>query len=369
MLKEVTRFYVLRVILWGLVLFPMCSSIYGGTPFEAHSRYFSKNITRSNNFSEVNPRFVNNGDQVLFLVFTGNPESPMPWDYVLTKSDRDGHIANYLSSHGVLDYAVLSNDGGILVLRAAPSIYSIDVKNTPYEAIRDWELWYINISNEEEVLVETSMGLPLSEGYRMLGLVDLPNNELGRIVSASPQKSTQLQAELVRNGDFWFFEFYHIQPHSRSKLIFESECWRSYSDVQWWPEITWIDDHRFITIGFNSFSDEDFPQSEGLFSIVTVNLLSGESEIIYSDYDLRPFPKFVLNSSATVLYFQKSTQDVTELWKLNLENRDAEMMYRVIGELGEVRLSSDESSLVFTQLFENNFDIIRLDMERGRIER
>ncbi len=353
-------------VLLAVFLIPFCSTAMGSTPFECSSKFQFKNITQSREYLEMNPRFVQNGNQVVFLVFTGNPEAPNPWDYVLTKSDLGGHAAYYLSSKGVLDYTVLSNENAILLLKAVPATQA---QNLPYEEIEDWELWYINLQTGKEVLLESSMGLPLSEGYKMLGLADLPHGRTGQIITTSPQNSKQLLIKRAQRNDFFFFNYFLLEKGGRQKQIFDTESWVSYSDLEWWPDIAWIDDISFLTLSFTSLPDEDFPQSDGLFSIVKVDLQDNSSTILYSDFTIRAFPKFALNSSGRDLYFQKSPEpDITELWRLNLINKDAEMIYRVQGDLGEVRISADESSLVFTQLWDNNCDIIRLDMQRDSLQ-
>lgn len=360
--------YLCRILVIGAFATVLSSLTFGSSPAGPNSKFHFKNITHSNDYFEINPRFVDNGNQVLFLVFTGDPESPNPWDYVLTKSDREGHTAYYLSTKGVLDYNVLANDTGVLVLKVVASIMAGEFGAEAYEDIKDWELWHLNFRDNQEVLLESSMGLPLSEGYKMLGLADLPKSKSGQIMSASPRKARRLIIQRERKDRLWFFKYFLFDENSNRQEVFETESWRSYSDMDWWPKLCWLDDNSFLTISFTSILDKDFSQSEGVFSIVKVDLTTKTSQILYSDFYLSPFPKFVLNSSATLLYFQKLQDEVTELWRLNLFNRNAEVIYRVKGHLGEVRLSLDESSLVFTQLFENNFDIIRLDMSRERIQ-
>ena len=348
-------------------LLTLVSSLNGA---EASSKFYFKNLTRTQDYIEVNPRFVNDGNYVLFLVFVGNPASPGPADYVLTKCDRDGHLIYYMSTRGVLDYNVLENESGVLVLKAVEDPETATAESsTPYEQQQAWELWYINFENDEEVLLEASMGLPLSEGYRMLGLTDLPDSNLGQIRSLSPHKTNQLLVKRDRVDDYWVFRYYRVTDDSEPDEVFRSESWVPLTDQEWWPTIRWLNESTFVTVSFNSALDEKFPQSQGLFSIVSVDLEHGTGEVLYSDFDIHPFPKVVLSPSGQNLYFQKSRNGFSEIWRLNLVSRSAEILYRVEGELGEVRISPDETSLVFTQHTEDNFDIIRLDVDSGHLRR
>jgi hypothetical protein len=129
--------------------------------------------------------------------------------------------------------------------------------------------------------------------------------------------------------------------------------------------VVWLDESSFITVRFQSIPDERFPQSEGLFSIVRVDLNEPSETHLFSDFALKPFPKIALHPSASTLYFHKvgKAYETTELWRLNLVTKLAEMIYSVEGDLGDVRFASDGSSLVFTQLIDHNFDIIRVDLE------
>ncbi len=71
------------------------------------------------------------------------------------------------------------------------------------------------------------------------------------------------------------------------------------------------------------------------------------------------------------LFFRKlENKDTTQLWRLNIITKEADLIYSVRGDLGEPRFSKNGSSMVFTLLSNNNSEIIRLDLERdntGRI--
>ncbi len=337
----------------------------------ANSRFYYKNLTHTAQHLEVNPRFIQNGEHVLFLVFTGDPQAPKPWDYVLTKADRDGQVAHYLSSRGVLDYTVLNDETGVLVLKAVfPEHRDEPLSTTPYEEIREWELWYISFESGEEVLVESSMGLPLAEGYRILGLADLPNTTTGTVRSRSPKGRQEVLLRRERADGYWVFRYYLArEPAAPPQRFFTTESWVPVKDSEWWPSVLWLDDDVLLTLAFNSSLADKFPQSRGVFSIVRLDLSARTGEILYSAEDIRPYPKFALSPSGRNLYFQKQSGGETELWRLNLLNRSAEMLYGVEGDLGEVRISRDERSLVFTQQTDDNFDIIRLDIDSGRLQR
>jgi hypothetical protein len=332
------------------------------TSMPVGSNMYFKNITHSDHQLEMNPRFIENGTKILFLIFTGNPESPKPWDYMLSSSDREGHSIYYITSQGVLDYNVLSDEFGVLVLKAITTAENWDID--AYEDIREWELWYLDLENRVNVLLESSKGLPLSEGYKILGLADLPNHQLAQFSTQSPRRTTRLLVQREEKEEKYFYKFY-VEKGVGRKVIFTTEAWQSYSHNEWWPAVVWLDESSFITVRFQSIPDERFPQSEGLFSIVRVDLNEPSETHLFSDFALKPFPKIALHPSASTLYFHKvgKAYETTELWRLNLVTKLAEMIYSVEGDLGDVRFASDGSSLVFTQLIDHNFDIIRVDLE------
>jgi hypothetical protein len=339
------------------------------TPRDSNSRIRLRNITRTDNLLEIKPRFAENGSSVLFLVFNGDYLSPKPWDYRLSKSDRDGHASHYLTSGGVLDYTVLPDEQGILVLKVNQSFITSKPDCDSYDEIQGWELWYFSLKGNERVLLESSKDLHISVGHYMLGLGILPELNSDEYLISSPQKTVQILIRREKRQDLSYFRFYDHNTVGGKEVLFETESWKSYSQTPWWPTMTWLDESKFITMNFESNEDFQFTQHEGLFSIVKVDLKSNSQEILFKDSSLSPFPRMVLDPSAANLYFQKfgEHKDVTELWSLNLETKVAEMIYKVKGELGEVRFSLDGLSLIFTQLLENNFDIIRLDLDTNRI--
>lgn len=358
-IKKITTFYVTLILLLGVWGHKLHSA-----PTDSNSPRPFKNITRSSHLLEVKPRFIENDKSVLYLVFCGDTLSPKPWDYRLSKSDRDGNSFFYLTQKGVLDYNVLPNEQGIIVLKVDPSSKFNNFENKFYEQIQDWELWYYNLQGGERVLLEESNCLPLSVGFSMLGLGAFPDLDSEEYLITSPQKTEQFVIQKERVQDANYFKYYQLGENDEEQAIFETEIWNSYSDLNWWPTIIWLNENTILTTKFSSEPETHFPQSKGWFSIVKINLKIKSQEILYEDHLLNPFPKFVLNPMATDLYFQRLSEDknITELWKINLLTKVREQIYEVNGELGEARFSLDGSSLVLTQLRQNNFDIIRLDL-------
>lgn len=352
----------------AIVLILGCKNVATAQEAQTPSPIFSsKNITQKIDGFAVNPRLVENGAEVLFLVFSGDPQSPKPWDYKLSKSDRDGNSAYFLTSSGVLDYTVNTNGSGVLVLMM---MNSCDTSVSSYEDIQAWELWYLDLQSEEKLLLESSSNLPLSDGYKILGLADLPNSSEGQMVSGSPQKTQKLLIQRNSAGFNFYFSFYRLDANQRRTEIFRTEAWQSYYDFEWWPSVVWLTERSFLTLRFQSLFNEVFPQSEGLFSIVKVDLISKAAVEIHSDFSIKPFPRLTLSPDGGFLVFQKfgSDKEITELWKLRLDDATFERIYAVRGELGEPRFAADGKSLVFTEVVGSHFDIIRLDLERSSIE-
>ena len=333
------------------------------------SNFHSKNLTYAIDQLALNPRFIENGREVLFLIFSGDPNSPKPWDYKLSRSDCDGQEAYFMTAGGVLDYNVLADEHGVLVLMALPSLQAEESHNDLYEEIRDWELWYLDLSSEEHSLLESARGLPLAEGYKILGLADLPNSTTGQITTASPRKTQRVLIKRQAVGFQDYFSYHLLGDPDPEVEALRTEAWHSYHDSEWWPDVVWLDESNLITLRFQSLLNEAFPQNEGLFSIVKIDLFSKSVTELHSDFLIKPFPRLALNPEASALFFQKfgKEDDITELWKLSLTDDAAEIVYSTHGDLGEARFASHGKSLVFTEVTDNHFDIIRLDLDRGRI--
>ncbi len=365
LLRQGCRVYVCLTLVFQ-------SPIYGqiaNTPTSQSPIFYSRNITHSIEQLAVNPRLIENGSQVLFLIFGGDPNYPKPWDYKLSRSDRDGNAAYVLTPSGVLDYNVLADEHGVLILMAIPALQASTEGDDSYEEIKDWELWHLDLESEEKQLLESSNSLPLSEGYKILGIADLPPTAADKIVSSSPDKTHTILVQRQPSGPTQYFSFFRVDGSGKQVEIFRTESWQSYHDAEWWPDIVWLNDSSLLTIRFQSLFDESFPQSEGLFSIVEIDLISGAARDLYSDFSIKPFPRMALNPDGSALFFQKFGNDSTsELWKLNLADDTTEMVYSVSGELGDSRFSADGNSLVFTEVTNEHFDIIRLDLERNSIE-
>jgi hypothetical protein len=203
-----------------------------------------------------------------------------------------------------------------------------------------------------------------------LGLANLPNGDKGQLISNSPQKTNKISIQRKPNGFDFHFYYSRFDEDGNQHNVFQTEAWQSYHDSEWWPDIVWLNESRFLTLRFQSLFNEAFPQSEGLFSIVEIDFISGAAKDLYSDFSVKPFPRLAVNPDGSSLFFQRfgNAKDVTELWKLNLKDGAAEKIYTVRGELGESRFASDGKSIVFTEVTDNHFDIIRLDLDRNSIE-
>lgn len=357
-------FFILLLLALQIPVYGQIANVPASQP-----NFNSKNITRTIEQLAVNPRLIGNGSQILFLTFSGDPNHPKPWDYKLSRADRDGNSAYFLTSSGVLDYSVLTNERGVLILMAIPSLQANPECERLYEEIREWELWHLDLESEEKQLLESSSNLPLSDGYKILGLADLPQSVTGSISSRSPDKTRQIMIQRQPAGINFYFKYLRVDNAKKQVEVFRTASWQSYHDNEWWPEIVWLNERSLLTIGFQNLFNDSFPQSEGLFSIVKVDLISGATQNLHSDFSIKPFPRMALNPDGSALFFQKCGFDnSSELWKLNLTNDAAEMIYSVAGELGDSRFAADGKSLVFTEVTDQHFDIIRLDLERNSIE-
>ena len=98
MLKTVGK----HILLIGAILMLACMILMStqiAHPAEkSASDFYHKNITQSNDRLEINPTFIDNDQSILYLVFSGVPFAPQPWDYKLEKSDKDGLSRLSLSS-------------------------------------------------------------------------------------------------------------------------------------------------------------------------------------------------------------------------------------------------------------------------------
>ncbi|MFQ5603161.1 MAG: hypothetical protein ACE5HS_07825 [bacterium] len=357
MLRALVSLLSLAVLVFGQQLHSQ--------PLRPNANFHFTNVTNSNRIMEVNPRFIQKGRRILYLEFVGKPFAPQPWDYRLVMVNQDGSDKIALETTGVIDYNVRPDDQSVLLLKS-PTAVQFTSNDDLASSIFDWEIWNLSLLNGEKVLLESSSGLPLSEGYRILGRSEIPAGQLPEFRTTSPKNTFQMVLRRTQSDGSLRVTFTLIQSNGMEQEIFRTECWKSYSDLEWQPSVIWLDESHFITLGFVSNVQARFPQSEGLFSIVRIDLQNASQEILYSDAEIRPFPKFVLNPTATELYFQKANAEkgTAELWKLNLLLKGAELVYWVNGDLGEPRFSNDGRSFVFTRLMNNNFDILRADLDR-----
>ncbi|MFQ6112829.1 MAG: hypothetical protein ACE5NG_01935, partial [bacterium] len=266
--------YLIRVFISASLVLGMNNRDAHSGPKDSTSGLRPKNITRTDSLLEIKPRFIESGRSVLFLVFSGDYLRPKPWDYRLSKSDRDGQAVDYLTTNGVLDYNVLPDEQGILVLEATQSLKMSQPDYDSYDEMEGWELWYLNIKGGEKVLLESSNDLPISVGYYMLGLGILPKVSSFEYLIYSPQKTAQIVIRQEKKQDLSYFRFYYPDRTRREEVLFETEAWNSYSHTPWWPTITWLDENNFATMRFESNDDCQLLQYDGLFSIVKVDLES-----------------------------------------------------------------------------------------------
>lgn len=340
-----------------------CSPLYSGSR-DTNPSIQIKNITSSHDYLEIKPRFMDDDKSVLYLVFDGDPLKPKPWDYKLVKLDRENGAKEPLTTLGVLDYNVLPDERGVLVLKADPSLELTDMQAQDYYDVRGWELWYINTLSNEKVLLEASPELPLSMGYLMLGLGVFPDFSSDEYVISSPNKSSKIVVKRIYDQDPLKFSFSHVRSEGEARQILTTDGWKSYNHDVWLPTITWLDESTFFTVRFTEKRNKKYPYLDGYFSILRIDLENDTQEVWFEDALLKPFPKLVINPITQDLYFQMSSSDEnrTQLWKINLFSKIREKIYEVEGDLGEVRFSLDGNSLVLTQLQNNNFDIICLDL-------
>ncbi|RMF57872.1 MAG: hypothetical protein D6743_18395 [Calditrichaeota bacterium] len=230
-----------------------------------------------------------------------------------------------------------------------------------------WQIVRLDLASRRTELVVRSVGRPLSEGYRRLGVGSLPDFASGLLLSESPEGKHRVTFRRRTQDGLVYFDLTTPDDTGSQQSIFETESWNTYSHIAWVPTVLWLDEESFLTLGFVSDFDPTFPQSRGEFSIVKVDLATREMTILYHDRNLNPFPRFVLDAKEPALLFQRTTpdRDQTELCRLNLNDNRVDLIYRVPGELGQVRFSRTGDSVVLSQRLGENFDIIRLVLDRG----
>ncbi|MFQ5652703.1 MAG: hypothetical protein ACE5IY_22445 [bacterium] len=328
-----------------------------------------KNITRTSNVLEVNPRFVGNGSHIVYLEFTGDPLYPAPWHYRLVLSDRNGHTAMPLTDSGVIDYTVLPGGRELRYLVIGSFTGEDALDDDFYRQITDWQLWHLDLPSQKKQLVERSGGRPLLDGYGLLGVSGLPDFDSDTMESDSPHRTHRLGLSRKTVGGIDFIEFRLLEDDGE-KLIWSTEGYKTHTHVNWLPPVVWLSETTFLTLGFDSFSSRAFPQTEGVFSIVRINLTNETKTVLYRSERLKPFPRFSLDLTSSTLYFQQTGRDdSSELWRLNFKSGNSDILYRTRAALGEARATFDGASVVLTRLQNNDFDIVRLDLEKNKTQR
>ena len=369
MLKTVAK----HILLVGAILMLACMILMSAQiayPAEkSASDFYHKNITQSNDRLEINPTFIDNNHSILYLVFTGDPLAPHEWDYKLEKSDKDGLSRCSLSSTGVIDYQVSEDGRKVLLLRSGGD-HQIeefpDCKTN--DEVKDWHVFELDLQTGEKQHVAASKSRSLSEGYKLLGIKTVLDVS-EQYFSKSTQGLNQILVKRWFNENHGFISFQYFKNERSSKIVFKTEAWKPYAHLNWLPTITWLDETSFITLGFQGTFDKKLPQSAGSFSIVKVDIKDG-IELLYKDSRIHPFPKMAMAPNGIELFFRKlENGDTTQLWRLNIITKETDLIYSVRGDLGKPRFSKNGSSLLFTELSNNNSEIIRLDLERDNIER
>lgn len=339
-------------------------------PVDAGARYAVTNITESPEDYEVNPSFAEQGRTVLFLTFVGDANAPRPWDYVLCKTDVHGQTRSYLSTAGVIHYRVQDNGYHVLILRTDPDRAFHGDEIAFYSSRCDWQIWQLDLRTQKRRLVQSANNQPLARGYAKLGVTGLPDFKLGRAIHAAPNGKREIVVQREKNRDRYVFTFYR-RDGGTQREIYSTEAWISYRDVEWFPELIWLDHSTFLTVVFRSDPEAKFPQSRGLFSIVKFNLNKAHGEIVYEAEAARPFTKLCYDPLTADVFFQKFDENTkqTELCRLNLNDNGVDIVYDSAGQLGEVGLERQGAEVVFTEFKTNTSDIMRLTLTGPGIQR
>lgn len=329
----------------------------------------ARNITHTEQLLEVNPRFVDGGRHIVYLECTAGEMSFAALRCRLMLADRNGFAVVPLTSMGVVDYAMDEHTGDILVL-TSDSAAEEDMAFDFYQRISEWQLWRLNLQTRAMTPVTNADGRPLSDGYSLLGMSALPDYAHNVMTSESPNGRNMIRIMLEFAGEQGQVKFYYAQRGCTQKQILHTGAYATQTHFPWFPDVTWVDENVFLTQTFEGAGDYKFPQTRGGFAIIKVNLKTAAVETISANVGLKPFPRFSLDDSRSWLYFQtESAEGFTELRRLNLADGEADIIYRTEAEIGQARTSPDGASIVFTLGRSNNFDIVRLDLDRNRIQR
>jgi hypothetical protein len=175
---------------------------------------------------------------------------------------------------------------------------------------------------------------------------------------------TGFYGEVVSEGANHYYHLYHSKAGEHP--AFRTELYKTYSDVAWQPEAVWETDRHFLTLNFESIEDKRFPQNAGLFSIVRVDIETGVVRVL--ETGVAPFPRFCLDSANNMLYFQKESGLVVELWRLDLTTGNSQRLYSAIGgSLGRPSLSRSGNLMVLNQQVGDDFEIVKLEIGSGSV--
>lgn len=322
-----------------------------------------KNVTDSIDKCEISPTFVNHGRQVLFLIFDGDEMQPRLWDYRLAISNRDGGSTEVLTGKGVIDYVVKDSGNQVYFL-----LYTGNVDSPPEDTgnpdIRKWAIYRLALDTRKIAFVEASGDRPLLQGLEALGVAKIYDATAQQMIYPSPFGDTKVI--LKRTNENGTPELIYSLGHARDAAtsFYTTDAWQTHGHYAWFPPVVWLDDENILTLRFAKSQHLRFPQKQGVFSIVKVNLSTGVASPILTDAFIDPFTSLSVNSTAEAVYFQRRSFDdrYSELWAVNPSTGETGRLYWLSGQLSGCQLSSDGSSILFTQLLEGNFDIVRLDL-------
>lgn len=334
---------------------------------DSQMHFPSKNLTHAANQFETKPSFVADGESILCLVLDGQRLSPRPWDYRLLRCNREGKDRTYLTANGVLEYNFHPNGKAVLVLQIRPTGSGDELPGGWSEEKLKWEVRYIDIQAGQNTLVKASGAEPLSAGYQMLGLEGETPHPSEEVIRWSPKQTSRLLIKTVRENKV--ITFYSIGSDQERTQVFETGIWNTYSHHAWLPDLIWRNETSFFTMYFEADPNCGQLDQTGRFSIMEVDLATGSRKVIFTDPFLKPFPKLQYDPVRGDVFFQKfGPNEVTELWRINLISRLTEKLYEVNGDLGRAILAPDSSSLLVTQFQDNDFDIIRVDLNQGLVQ-
>ena len=326
-----------------------------------------QNITRTVETMEINPTFVNAGQQVVFLVFDGDELNPQMWDYSLVLSDRYGNHLEQLTPKGVVEYIVDYDTNKIRFLMVDPEGQPEPTEEQFFQNLTNWKLMEVSPVSKKITVMETAEGRPLTQGLKRLHVAKLFDNEHEKLCFSSPFGKEQIVVQRSLEHGKVVVKFLKVNETGQIQRIFTSDSWKTYGHFGWYPSVQWLDAEHILTMVYRDLGNPKIPKNVGLFSIIKINLLTREADVVFQSADIYPFTQLNLYPFTEEIVFQTVDGEgrYRALWSLNLETGVAEKLYWVKGDIGSVNISSDGASMVFTQLLDNNFDIVRLDLRQN----